>query len=156
MLAVFCFFFFKQKTAYEIRSSDWSSDVCSSDLPAGRPCRHRPALALPRSTQRGELSCAAVGRLRSFRSLRRMPPVSPRPPISWMKCPDAPGTAGPPFGPPSRGGSDMQLSSSFVPSALAFALAAASTPAGAQSAHADLYIDVPTHTMPGLGGLGTL
>src|SRR3546814_17660011 len=26
------FFFFKQKTAYEIRISDWSSDVCSSDL----------------------------------------------------------------------------------------------------------------------------
>src|SRR3546814_1573044 len=34
-----CFiFFFKQKTAYEMRISDWSSDVCSSDLcdPAGR------------------------------------------------------------------------------------------------------------------------
>src|SRR3546814_11456292 len=32
----FCvfFFFFKQKTAYELRISDWSSDVCSSDLPA--------------------------------------------------------------------------------------------------------------------------
>src|SRR3546814_4117465 len=30
-------FFFKQKTAYEIRISDWSSDVCSSDL---KPCRH--------------------------------------------------------------------------------------------------------------------
>src|SRR3546814_3772600 len=29
-----CFFFFKQKTAYELRISDWSSDVCSSDLPA--------------------------------------------------------------------------------------------------------------------------
>src|SRR3546814_6805922 len=29
---VFFFFFFKQKTAYEMRSSDWSSDVCSSDL----------------------------------------------------------------------------------------------------------------------------
>src|SRR3546814_2011904 len=29
-----CFFFFKQKTAYEMRISDWSSDVCSSDLPA--------------------------------------------------------------------------------------------------------------------------
>src|SRR3546814_1694724 len=28
------FFFFKQKTAYEIRISDWSSDVCSSDLVA--------------------------------------------------------------------------------------------------------------------------
>src|SRR3546814_6176832 len=28
----FFFFFFKQKTAYELRISDWSSDVCSSDL----------------------------------------------------------------------------------------------------------------------------
>src|SRR3546814_12232801 len=30
---VLYFFFFKQKTAYEMRISDWSSDVCSSDLP---------------------------------------------------------------------------------------------------------------------------
>src|SRR3546814_5328119 len=38
---VFCFFF-KQKTAYDVRISDWSSDVCSSDL---RPDRHhRPLL----------------------------------------------------------------------------------------------------------------
>src|SRR3546814_488594 len=29
---IYCFFFFKQKTAYEMRISDWSSDVCSSDL----------------------------------------------------------------------------------------------------------------------------
>ena len=29
---VLCFFFFKQKTAYEILTCDWSSDVCSSDL----------------------------------------------------------------------------------------------------------------------------
>src|SRR3546814_5131998 len=29
---MFLFFFFKQKTAYEMRISDWSSDVCSSDL----------------------------------------------------------------------------------------------------------------------------
>src|SRR3546814_17972080 len=29
---LFLFFFFKQKTAYELRISDWSSDVCSSDL----------------------------------------------------------------------------------------------------------------------------
>src|SRR3546814_3029870 len=29
---LFIFFFFKQKTAYEVRISDWSSDVCSSDL----------------------------------------------------------------------------------------------------------------------------
>ena len=27
-----CFFFFKQKTAYEMCGRDWSSDVCSSDL----------------------------------------------------------------------------------------------------------------------------
>src|SRR3546814_1990505 len=35
------FFFFKQKTAYEMRISDWSSDVCSSDL----PCPDAPAAA---------------------------------------------------------------------------------------------------------------
>src|SRR3546814_5578702 len=34
-MILFCFFFFKQKTAYEMRISDWSSDVCSSDLPLG-------------------------------------------------------------------------------------------------------------------------
>src|SRR3546814_20649602 len=32
MMSKFCLFFFKQKTAYEMRISDWSSDVCSSDL----------------------------------------------------------------------------------------------------------------------------
>src|SRR3546814_10470978 len=31
-MLVVLFFFFKQKTAYEMRISDWSSDVCSSDL----------------------------------------------------------------------------------------------------------------------------
>src|SRR3546814_3652741 len=31
-MCVVVFFFFKQKTAYEMRISDWSSDVCSSDL----------------------------------------------------------------------------------------------------------------------------
>src|SRR3546814_8749564 len=34
---VLFFFFFKQKTAYEMRISDWSSDVCSSDLAAVDP-----------------------------------------------------------------------------------------------------------------------
>src|SRR3546814_7831874 len=32
---IWFFFFFKQKTAYEMRISDWSSDVCSSDLAIG-------------------------------------------------------------------------------------------------------------------------
>src|SRR3546814_7437055 len=39
------FFFFKQKTAYEMRISDWSSDVCSSDLGV---VRQRPAHDLAR------------------------------------------------------------------------------------------------------------
>src|SRR3546814_9328362 len=33
-----CLLFFKQKTAYEMRISDWSSDVCSSDLTATETC----------------------------------------------------------------------------------------------------------------------
>src|SRR3546814_7086477 len=46
----FCFLFFKQKTAYEMRISDWSSDVCSSDLPvATREMREEIFL------QRGEM-----------------------------------------------------------------------------------------------------
>src|SRR3546814_6925315 len=38
------FFFFKQKTAYEMRISDWSSDVCSSDLAAARVHHRRDAV----------------------------------------------------------------------------------------------------------------
>src|SRR3546814_4133273 len=43
------FFFFKQKTAYEMRISDWSSDVCSSDLPA-RSSSRRTRMPLRRSS----------------------------------------------------------------------------------------------------------
>src|SRR3546814_18353888 len=39
VVMLFVLFFFKQKTAYEMRISDWSSDVCSSDLPAERQSR---------------------------------------------------------------------------------------------------------------------
>src|SRR3546814_8890181 len=39
-------FFFKQKTAYELRISDWSSDVCSSDLPTLLYCQGGPQGAL--------------------------------------------------------------------------------------------------------------
>src|SRR3546814_5701532 len=39
VVCVYCFFFFKQKTAYEMRISDWSSDVCSSDLHAAAVVR---------------------------------------------------------------------------------------------------------------------
>src|SRR3546814_8892664 len=41
------FFFFKQKTAYEMRISDWSSDLCSSDLPfAHLPIRAQDKFSL--------------------------------------------------------------------------------------------------------------
>src|SRR3546814_19454521 len=46
------FFFFKQKTAYEMRISDWSSDVCSSDLSTRRSRRPRAA-----RRNRGSDSC---------------------------------------------------------------------------------------------------
>src|SRR3546814_6226006 len=50
------FFFFKQKTAYEMRISDWSSDVCSSD-----PDRACSRLRLMRSTEcRGDESCVLL------------------------------------------------------------------------------------------------
>src|SRR3546814_6079069 len=57
------FFFFKQKTAYEMRISDWSSDVCSSDLilrmngdtplPRGQNTRQRRILGHQKIAGRG-------------------------------------------------------------------------------------------------------
>src|SRR3546814_1027004 len=49
------FFFFKQKTAYEMRISDWSSDVCSSDLPISADVAgvaDRQTVHVRRATQR--------------------------------------------------------------------------------------------------------
>src|SRR3546814_2648182 len=50
VLSSVLFFFFKQKTAYEMRISDWSSDVCSSDLDrcdgrGGNSCLAKPIRA---------------------------------------------------------------------------------------------------------------
>src|SRR5213593_1491294 len=53
------FFFFKQKTAYEVVSCDWSSDVCSSDLGARGG---RPRLDLPRAAGAHATSRRAGGR----------------------------------------------------------------------------------------------
>src|SRR3546814_1159700 len=56
-LRVICFlFFFKQKTAYEMRISDWSSDVCSSDLRANRRALrgHRARQVRDRAVERGQ------------------------------------------------------------------------------------------------------
>src|SRR3546814_7994701 len=62
-LLTLMFFFFKQKTAYDIRISDWSSDVCSSDL----QCRQ---LALDDPVTAALLDhCARTGR--GFRIIDR-------------------------------------------------------------------------------------
>src|SRR3546814_6554494 len=58
--SVVCFFFFKQKTAYELRISDWSSDVCSSDLGSAHPARQPEPD--PRGRHQGE--SPAFGSLR--------------------------------------------------------------------------------------------
>src|SRR5213080_5159042 len=50
------FFFFKQKTAYEIPLCDWSSDVCSSDLRTLRPWPRQGRNTLRATT------CAEIGR----------------------------------------------------------------------------------------------
>src|SRR3546814_7079497 len=55
-------FFFNQKTAYEMRISYWSSDVCSSDLPHGGACDHvypHPARHRHRAAQRHHVACLA-------------------------------------------------------------------------------------------------
>src|SRR3546814_10656492 len=59
-----CFFFFKQKTAYEMRISDWSSDVCSSDLDNSRPIANR---------DRGQRVPASVTAMTQARIRARVP-----------------------------------------------------------------------------------
>src|SRR3546814_4594494 len=54
-MSLVLFFFFKQKTAYEMRISDWSSDVCSSDL------RDRPAARRDRGDEDGKYPARAEG-----------------------------------------------------------------------------------------------
>src|SRR3546814_6930776 len=57
-------FFFKQKTAYEMRISDWSSDVCSSDLPGGIDVRLKVSIgAVPDTVTGTVLSQATLANL---------------------------------------------------------------------------------------------
>src|SRR3546814_3873022 len=68
------FFFFKQKTAYEMRISDWSSDVCSSDLIAanGSMFRYATRSLDPRKMFKTELSLFLDSVLRSDQSVLRL------------------------------------------------------------------------------------
>src|SRR3546814_1084246 len=64
---VFLFFLFKQKTAYELRISDWSSDVCSSDLPNhAQPTRNR-GFRMPITARVSPLKFDGVGGVRAGR-----------------------------------------------------------------------------------------
>src|SRR3546814_8777121 len=80
ILYVCVFFFFKQKTAYEMRISDWSSDVCSSDLLGDPELAYACEKGLKSVATRRHRSSIAVADLRSglddrfaqhFLSLRR-------------------------------------------------------------------------------------
>src|SRR3546814_15596406 len=77
------FFFFKQKTAYELRISDWSSDVCSSDLVSRRPpllkiaCGMGSSLSreyLTRALQAAGITALFLKSLISWRSVPTLPP----------------------------------------------------------------------------------
>src|SRR3546814_4916082 len=105
------FFFFKQKTAYEMRISDWSSDVCSSDLGHGQD---PPRRDLPRAGRaqpgRGGCGVAQAGRTvgpgsggwgeagPEGRPCGRLPPSLPRPSCGetsmssavWQRAPGSP------------------------------------------------------------------
>src|SRR3546814_10761204 len=73
-LFCYCFiFFFKQKTAYEMRISDWSSDVCSSDLSRVHDAKKRNAFCTADSETRFvsfESSLTEVGGRESSSSYR--------------------------------------------------------------------------------------
>src|SRR3546814_1393702 len=58
------FFFFKQKTAYEMRISDWSSDVCSSDLPGNRKDRRAVEVLIADQVHRASEPCRGGRRIR--------------------------------------------------------------------------------------------
>src|SRR3546814_17830484 len=88
-------FFFKQKTAYEMRISDWSSDVCSSDLrhrlfhhfrldapPRGAGTADRAHIGADAQTRHGKAAWPALGvhavHMRDVRSFEEMVAKSKR------------------------------------------------------------------------------
>ena len=89
---VFFFFFFKQKTAYEIYQCDWSSDVCSSDLGCGHllwrgVARVQLAAGVPvlrtiRLREQGQTTCLAPNALEAGKdelsaAAERATPIAP-------------------------------------------------------------------------------
>src|SRR3546814_5282449 len=80
---MFVFFFFKQKTAYEMRISDWSSDVCSSDLRidfegADANARYGPP---QRASPQGAQPCRQLGQVERFAEIVIGPAIQTLDPI---------------------------------------------------------------------------
>src|SRR3546814_13754141 len=69
------FFFFKQKTAYEMRISDWSSDVCSSDLMSLTPEELQARLDLAREINSSTPADKIDGAVASLIDLDAVPGV---------------------------------------------------------------------------------
>src|SRR3546814_4194019 len=67
------FFFFKQKTAYEVRISDWSSDVCSSDLASVLPLIRQGPLIDAKACAQSVSTCARSLCIRSEASAAAAP-----------------------------------------------------------------------------------
>src|SRR3546814_6900124 len=65
-------FFFKQKTAYEMRISDWSSDVCSSDLSGVRGGRRQTTIPYNRAAPAGGKPGTGETGKRGWRRARRL------------------------------------------------------------------------------------
>src|SRR3546814_6750301 len=78
-LSVFLFFFFKQKTAYEMRISDWSSDVCSSDLPSCIYTRTQPYVHAYQYTPQMYTPTAMLRRITCSPGVAKIMPSPPTP-----------------------------------------------------------------------------
>src|SRR3546814_6349209 len=83
---LYCFFFFTQKTAYEMPISDWSSDVCSSDLPADT-LHIIPAGLLVRLLLQPPQSRLVPGPLRLFLQSARFPQLGFQPVAIFLGLP---------------------------------------------------------------------
>src|SRR3546814_10614927 len=83
-----CCFFFKQKTAYDMRIRDWSSDVCSSDLPDGRNPRYRrQSLQQLAETLPRQMAAVAARGEQPWRGLFRGEEFPPEPGIGLDRLP---------------------------------------------------------------------
>src|SRR3546814_10860443 len=81
LLCILYILFFKQKTAYEMRISDWSSDVCSSDLLiVARDLARRPRMDRQHRARRRRRLVAKPRAMGARGDLRRRPPARPRDP----------------------------------------------------------------------------